>query len=308
VAEVESSVMRTYGDFVSSVFARLRVLVRDNCSRELSEPLEYQLSTMERSKGVRPALVAAAARMTAGHLSNLLDRGAGIQAIHEFTLIIDDILDDSPMRRGKQSLRTAYDPIIAGCVAAELDALAEQIFDDDPEMRRQIRWFKREVSVAETIQIQESFGTRPFPLNRWQRIALGDTGSLFELALSAGGLFARGSRQLEAMAYLRHGLDDIDDVLDEDGDQADVRDGIPTLLTVFTAGESLGELLSVIGHALEWLRPFLSEYRVQGAEPRWELSLKPFFDDFAVAWKKLRAQSANVPGMPMSLANKAIAE
>lgn len=295
MAEVESAVMQSYGDFVLSAFARLRDLVRDNCSEELRDPLEYQLSSMEYSKGVRPALVAAAARMTTGHLANLLDRAAGIQAIHEFTLIIDDILDDSPMRRGKQSLRTAYDPIVAGCVAAELDALAEQIFDDDPDMRRQIRWFKREVSVAEAIQIQESFGTRPFPLNRWQRIALGDTGSLFDLALSAGGVFARHSRQLEAMAYLRHGLDDIDDVLDEDGDQADVRDGIPTLLTVFTNGESRRELLSVVGDALDWLRPFLSDYDLPGSEPRWELSLRPFFDDFAATWKKLLSESETMP-------------
>ncbi len=287
----ESAVTKTYGEFVRASFKRLRELCAQHCSRELLEPIEYQLSTLERSKGVRPALVLAAHEMHHRRLMDLTDRGAAIAAIHEFTLIIDDILDDGMMRRGKQALRVAYDPVIAGCVAAEFEALASMVFDDDANMRRELRWFKRAVSAAETVQQNERCTTRPFSLERWKWIARGDTGALFDLALSAGGVAARDSDALNAMAYLRHGLDDIDDLFDPDGDQADVRDSVPTLPTCFTEQQTLSGLQRACSPALETLRPFLAGH--------WAIfppstALNPFFDDFAVALHSLRIAAEKV--------------
>jgi hypothetical protein len=89
------------------------------------------------------------------------------------------------------------------------------------------------------------------------------------------------------MAYLRHGLDDIDDLLDETGDQADVRDRVPTLLTCFTGGETSDHLIAAVPAALEWLRPCLARYKSPGNESRWESPMRPFFDDFAATWQNL---------------------
>ena len=81
----------------------------------------------------------------------------------------------------------------------------------------------RRLCVAEAVQERERFTARPVAIETWQKIELGDTGAIFNFALGLGGIEPAGYPAAEAMAYLRHGLDDIDDLLDETGDQADVR-------------------------------------------------------------------------------------
>ena len=285
-----SAVQKEYGDFVSQVYRRLRQLAMRECSSALREPIAYQLSTLDQSKGVRPALVLAAncANLHEIPAGQLIDRAAAIQALHEFTLIIDDVLDDGIMRRGRQALRVQYDPVIAGCVGAELEALAGQIFDDDPVMRREIRRFKRAVTTAEAIQQEERYSSRPFMIQRWQEIAEGDTGAILWLALKAGGLEAEGTKMGYSLAYLRHGLDDVEDLFDPDGDQADVRDQVPTLPTCFTANPTLSGLQQACGDALVWLNGYLTAHLTLGGEERFEKPMAPFFEDFADTWLALR--------------------
>ena len=86
-------------------------------------------------------------------------------------------------------------------------------------------------------------------------------------------------------------IDDIDDLLDDAGDQADVRDRVPTLLTCFTAGETSDHLIAAVPAALEWLRPLLAHFKSPGNEFRWESPMKPFFDDFAATWQVLAGVS-----------------
>jgi|GEM_PF-4313279 len=121
-------------------------------------------------------------------------------------------------------------------------------------------------------------------------IARGDTGGIFDLALEVGGIDSRRFWPGEALAYLRHGLDDIDDILDPEGDQADVRDRVPTLMSCFTEGTDREALLSAVPHALEWLKPFL---RVAWTSYAWE-SLQPFFADLETMWRRLADGAARI--------------
>src|SRR5205809_514857 len=82
--------------------------------------------------------------------------------------------------------------------------------------------------IAEALQERERFTRRPLRIETWTAIARGDTGGIFDLAMAAGGIEPATFWPGRAIAYLRHGLDDVDDILDEHGDQADVRDRVPT--------------------------------------------------------------------------------
>lgn len=286
----ESRVLEHYGEFVAKVFDRVS-LATNAVSPELREPVEHHLATLAQSKGIRPALVKAASEISKWTPTDILNRAAAVQLVHESTLVIDDILDDSPKRRGIDSVMAKYGKVIAAAVAAELNAIALEYIDDDWESRALSRSLMRRLCVAEAVQERERFTARPVAIETWQKIELGDTGAIFNFALGLGGIEPAGYPAAEAMAYLRHGLDDIDDLLDETGDQADVRDRVPTLLTCFTAGETSDHLIAAVPAALEWLRPLLALYKSPGNESRWESPMRPFFDDFAATWQSLSIAS-----------------
>ncbi len=272
-----SAVHDAYGQFTSVVLADAWKLAEAGLSPELRDAGLYHLATMDASKGVRPALVKAAAICADGRAlpeRELTRRGMCVQLTHEAMLVIDDALDESPRRRGRESLYHREGRVIATAVAAEFATLAVELIDDDPAARKLCRSLIREVCVAETLQERGRFTTRPTPLELWERIARGDTGAIFRLALELGGWSDPVIGH--ALAYLRHGIDDIEDLLDPDGDQADVRDRVPTLPSCFTTETTLEGLRAAIPQAREHLRRWTRPTGMPAP-------FAPFFADFAAA-------------------------
>jgi hypothetical protein len=286
---VAKAVADRYGEYIDASFRYLEYAVQRGTDRELHEQVFHHLSTLPKSRGVRPALVKAAADIS-GFNDNLVERGACVQLVHEAMLITDDILDDSPKRRGIDSLIAKFGKVSATAVAWEFMTLAGEMVDEDKDARALIRKLTRQACVAEAVQDRERHTPRPLSIETWKGIARGDTGAIFALAVGLGGVEPEGCTAVEALAYLRHGLDDIEDLLDLEGDQADIRDHVPTLLTCFTDGTTGRQLRKAIPEALAWLRPFLKGYLVLGHSPRWEEPLKPFFADFALSWRSLESQ------------------
>jgi hypothetical protein len=64
----------------------------------------------------------------------------------------------------------------------------------------------------------------------------------------------------DALAYLRHGLDDIEDLTEDDADYADVHDRVPTLSSCLTAKTTLEGLRAAVPAAREWLRSFAAPH------------------------------------------------
>lgn len=274
-----SAVHDAYGQFTSVVLADAWKLAEAGLSPELREAGLYHLATMDASKGVRPALAKAAAECAAGHAlpePELTRRGVCVQLVHEAMLVIDDALDESPRRRGRESLYHREGRVIATAVAAEFSTLAVELIDDDAAARSLCRALIREVCVAETLQERGRFMARPTPLEFWEQIARGDTGAIFRLALELGGWSDPAIGH--ALAYLRHGVDDIEDLLDPDGDQADVRDRVPTLPSCFTTATTLEGLRAAIPRAREHLRRWTRPTGMPAP-------FAPFFADFAAALK-----------------------
>jgi geranylgeranyl diphosphate synthase, type I len=61
-------------------------------------------ATVDPGKLLRPYLVLLACQAVGGRIEQALPLAAGIQLVHDFTLIHDDIQDDSPMRRGRATV------------------------------------------------------------------------------------------------------------------------------------------------------------------------------------------------------------
>lgn len=83
-------------------------------------------------KRLRPFLAIETARMLGGARPAALAAGAGIELVHCYSLVHDDLpaMDDDDMRRGKPTVHRAYDEATAILVGDALQTLAFEILAD----------------------------------------------------------------------------------------------------------------------------------------------------------------------------------
>jgi len=275
-----SEVKRVYGSWIQHVFSHVRQLSQPQDQR-LREAVHWHLYTMDDSKGVRPALVGACYVADEHLLSNLhrdldaLRAAAAVELIHRSTLAVDDLIDDSPKRGAREALHVRYSPVMAGAVAMWLNCMAQKLLDDNARARQDLRILANRLALGEVLQERWSKQEGKTPPATWQEIADLDTGALFDFTL------AMGRKPSPAFAYplarLRHGLDDIEDLLDPEGDQRDVAQGTPTLPTVFTEAKEHAGLVAAIPRALAYLETELERVKVYVKRKG---MLRPFVDDF----------------------------
>lgn len=73
---------------------------------ELYAPMAYLLRLP--AKRVRPALVLMGCELFGGRVEDALDEALGIELFHNFTLMHDDIMDASPLRRGQPTVHMKW--------------------------------------------------------------------------------------------------------------------------------------------------------------------------------------------------------
>ena len=74
---------------------------------ELYEPIRYIMSLG--GKRLRPVLVLLAYKLFKDDHEAILDQALAVEVFHNFTLMHDDIMDDAPLRRGKQTVHEKWD-------------------------------------------------------------------------------------------------------------------------------------------------------------------------------------------------------
>jgi len=78
---------------------------------ELYEPIAYTLSLG--GKRIRPLLVIMAAEMFGGDMEEAIYPAIGIEVFHNFTLVHDDLMDNSPLRRNQPTVHRKWNKNIA---------------------------------------------------------------------------------------------------------------------------------------------------------------------------------------------------
>jgi len=78
---------------------------------ELYDPIRYMLSLG--GKRLRPCLLLMANELFGGDVSKAVGPALGIEVFHNFTLMHDDIMDNAPIRRGKETVYKKWNPNIA---------------------------------------------------------------------------------------------------------------------------------------------------------------------------------------------------
>ena len=99
----------------------------------LYEPIEYTLRLG--GKRIRPLLLLAANQMMGGQPDTVRHAAIGIELFHNFTLLHDDLMDKSPLRRGQPTVYTKWDENTAILSGDTMFALAWRHFLIQPAPR-----------------------------------------------------------------------------------------------------------------------------------------------------------------------------
>ncbi len=90
--------------------------------KELYTPIEYTLALG--GKRLRPCLCLSTCEMFGNDINNAMDVAIGIEMFHNFTLLHDDLMDNSPIRRGKETVYKKWNNNVAILSGDTMFALA----------------------------------------------------------------------------------------------------------------------------------------------------------------------------------------
>ena len=203
--------------------------------------------------------------------SGLLDIGAAIETIHNFTLVHDDIMDDDEIRRGRNAVHIEYDmptAINAGdamlAIAFERLVMSANIeLHDIPSLVNRIAWMVRRVSEGQQLDIEFETRDRVTEAEYIEMIE-GKTAVMFQICAELGARVAGADDEvIECLAEWGRSvglcfqlMDDLIDVLSDSATLgkptgSDVAQGKQTLMVIHALSqpdsEAKARLLSVLG-------------------------------------------------------------
>src|SRR6266850_3877891 len=203
----------------------------DGCSDELREALEWQFLTG--SKYFRPLTIFSCYRATReGPIpEQIMQSALVIELFHNVSLIIDDIVDRSPTRRGRATMHTKFGELSALMTSGYIVAEGYLQLKDDLTGIALFSELLKRLGVAECMQWR--LRRRPLGIEDWRKIAGEDTGSMFEICARLGTRDDSLRRFGQLLGLLYHGCDDVGDVRGTaglgGGSARDIEDGILTL-------------------------------------------------------------------------------
>ena len=128
---------------------------------ELYDPINYILSLG--GKRARPLMVLMSYNLFKNDLEKAFPLAQAIEVFHNFTLIHDDIMDDAPLRRGKETVHEKWDANIGILSGDAMLISAYRLFEDLPaEMLKSVFpvFNKVAIEVCEGQQFDMNFETR----------------------------------------------------------------------------------------------------------------------------------------------------
>lgn len=107
--------------FLDKETAQRGGMSKDSMS-SLFEPVKYIMANG--GKRIRPLLLMLSCETFGGNPGDAIDAAIAIEILHNFTLVHDDIMDNAPTRRGKETIHNKWDVNCAILVGDELIGLS----------------------------------------------------------------------------------------------------------------------------------------------------------------------------------------
>jgi geranylgeranyl pyrophosphate synthase len=230
---------------IKLVEERIRAQADDN-HPDLRAALEHLLASG--GKRVRPTVVLLVGNMLGGTEEKLITLGAAIELLHTATLVHDDLIDGSLLRRGMPTLNARWSPAATVLTGDFLFARAAKLAAEADHLPL-MKLFAETLATIVNGELTQLFTSRGL-INRknyYQRI-YAKTASLFEMSARAAALVSPVDEMMvEEMRVFGYetgmAFQIVDDILDFTGDQtavgkplgSDLLQGLVTLPAIYYA-------------------------------------------------------------------------
>ncbi len=173
----------------------------------LYEPIKYALSAG--GKRIRPVLVLMGADAFGKNAEKAMRPALGIETFHNFTLLHDDVMDKSDIRRGRPTVHKKYDENTAILSGDTMLTVATQLVADvdDDKLRTVLDAFNdMAIRVYEGQRLDMDFETSGnINLDEYLEMIEGKTGSLLGTAVKIGAIIG-GASEKDAQKMYEYGV------------------------------------------------------------------------------------------------------
>ena len=216
-------------------------------------------------KRMRPALVILSAGAHGYQGAHAHELAAIVEFIHTATLLHDDVVDESDLRRGHDTANAMFGNAASVLVGDFLYSRAFQMMVNIDNMRvmQVLADATNVIAEGEVLQLMNC-NDPDIDEERYLRVIRYKTAKLFEAATRLGGILGGASAENEAAIagygmHLGTAFQLIDDVLDYSGNHQDtgknigddLAEGKPTLPLIYAMQKAKPEQVAVIRHAIE---------------------------------------------------------
>lgn len=196
--------MKTIAEYSADVESALRSIEYPSGNlASLYAPIEYALSAG--GKRIRPVLTLMGADAFGDDAEKAMKAALGIETFHNFTLLHDDVMDKSEMRRGRPTVHTRYDEnsaILSGDTMLTLATKYVSEVEDD-KLRKVLDTFNTmALRVYEGQRLDMDFENADhISLESYLEMIEGKTGSLLGAAVKIGAIIGGASEKDAELMY-----------------------------------------------------------------------------------------------------------
>lgn len=182
-------------------YLQTKVIVKE--PKNLYQPVDYILQLG--GKRLRPIFALISAEAFGSSAEKALDAALAIEVFHNFTLLHDDIMDQAPIRRGKQTVHEKWD-VNTGILSGDVMLINSYQFLESysPKIFKELSVLlgKTAVEVCEGQQYDIDFETqKEVSLSTYLKMIELKTSVLIAAALKMGAIISGASEKAQQQIY-----------------------------------------------------------------------------------------------------------
>jgi geranylgeranyl diphosphate synthase, type II len=187
--------MHTSDTLLEKVNEAIRTINLNRSPAELYSPIVYTLNLG--GKRIRPVLVLLNCEIFGGDLNSAVNPAIALEVFHNFTLLHDDIMDNAPLRRGKETVYKKWNANVAILSGDTMFALAyKHLIKTDKAILNDILdiFTTAAIEVCEGQQYDMNFETRKdVSIDEYMEMIRLKTAVLIAASMKTGAVIGRAN-------------------------------------------------------------------------------------------------------------------
>lgn len=193
---IADSLNKFYIKELYKIEKKLSLLLKGKKPDSLYDACRYSLESG--GKRLRPMLVLLSAKAVGGNCNQVYHAALAVELLHTFTLVHDDIMDNSPKRRGKETVYKKFDNNTAILAGDSLAALAfETLLKDCNKKSKEVisSFTKGLITVCEGQGLDKEFELKEeVSLKQYKEMIYKKTAALMEMCCNISALLCNAKK------------------------------------------------------------------------------------------------------------------